>query len=59
LKWPSGPDRIGETIDSLYRDWLPKSGKELRDFPLFFHYLSVYPETPEYAWQTDVHLPLK
>uniref|UniRef100_E6PPA7 Putative transcriptional regulator (AraC family) n=1 Tax=mine drainage metagenome TaxID=410659 RepID=E6PPA7_9ZZZZ len=53
------PDRIGETIDPLYRDWLPKSGKELRDFPLFFHYLSVYPETPEYAWQTDVHLPLK
>uniref|UniRef100_E6PP77 Putative transcriptional regulator (AraC family) n=1 Tax=mine drainage metagenome TaxID=410659 RepID=E6PP77_9ZZZZ len=31
----------------------------MRDFPLFFHYLSVYPETPEYAWQTDVHLPLK
>ena len=53
------PDNIDETIYPLYRDWLPNSGEELRDFPLFFHYLSVYPETPEHAWQTDVYLPLK
>ncbi len=53
------PDRIGETVYPLYRDWLPESGEELRDFPLFFQYLSIYPETPEDAWQTDVFLPLK
>lgn len=52
-------DRIGDTIYPLYRDWLPNSGEELRDFPLFFHYLSVFPETPKHAWQTDVYLPLK
>lgn len=52
-------DCIGETIYPLYRDWLPGSGEELRDFPLFFHYLSVYPETPQDAWQTDIYLPLK
>lgn len=52
-------DRIGETIYPLFRDWLPGSGEELRDFPLFFHYLSIYPETPQDEWETDVYLPLK
>jgi len=52
-------DRIGESIYPFYRDWLPGSGEELRDFPLFFHYLSVFPETPEDTWQTDIYVPLK
>ncbi|MEN5236089.1 MULTISPECIES: AraC family transcriptional regulator [Pseudomonas] len=52
------PDHIGETIYPLYRDWLPASGEELRDHPLFFHYLSVYPQTPQAQWQTDIYLPL-
>ncbi|WP_323155021.1 AraC family transcriptional regulator [Pseudomonas alvandae] len=53
------PDHIGETIYPIYRDWLPASGEELRDQPLFFHYLSVYPETPQDQWQTDVYVPLQ
>jgi AraC family transcriptional regulator len=52
-------DRIGESVYYLYRDWLPGSGEELRDFPLFFHYLNLYPETPEHELVTDIHLPLK
>lgn len=51
-------DRIDESIYPLYRDWLPSSGEELRDEPLFFHYLSVYPETPQEVWQTDIYVPL-
>ncbi|ABY97677.1 TPA: GyrI-like domain-containing protein [Pseudomonas putida] len=53
------PDYIGETIYPLYRDWLPSSNEELRDHPLFFQYLSVYPETPLEQWQTDIYVPLK
>lgn len=53
------PDYIGESIYPLYRDWLPSSGEELRDHPLFFHYLSVHPETPLDQWQTDIYVPLK
>lgn len=53
------PDHIGETIYPIYRDWLPASGEELRDQPLFFHYLSAYPETPQDQWQTDVYVPLQ
>ncbi|HZX32198.1 MAG TPA: AraC family transcriptional regulator [Rhodocyclaceae bacterium] len=51
--------RIGESICPLYRNWLPESGEELRDFPLYFHYLNLMPETPENELVTDIYLPLK
>ena len=51
-------DHVGETSYPIYRDWLPASGEELRDHPLFFHYLSVSQETPQDRWQTDIYIPL-
>lgn len=55
-----GPhDRLSESIYPLYRDWLPGSGEELRDFPLYFHYLNLLPETAEHDLVTDIYLPLK
>ncbi len=52
--------RLGESvIYPLYRDWLPHSGEELRDFPLFFHYLNLIPDTAEHELVTDVYLPLR
>ena len=59
IRHAGSPDYIGETLYPLYREWLPSSNEELRDHPLFFHYLSVYPETPLDQWQTDVYVPLK
>lgn len=53
------PDHIGESIYPIYRDWLPTSGEELRDQPLFFDYLSISPETPQDQWQTDIYVPLQ
>jgi AraC family transcriptional regulator len=52
-------ERMGESIYALYRDWLPASSEELRDFPLFFHYLNLIPDTPEHELVTDIYLPLK
>jgi AraC family transcriptional regulator len=52
-------DRISESIYPLYREWLPESGEELHDFPLFFHYLKRIPEVPEHEQVTDIYLPLK
>lgn len=51
-------DHIGETIYPIYRDWLPSSGEELRDHPLFFHYVSVCLEASPDEWQTDIYIPL-
>jgi AraC family transcriptional regulator len=59
IRHTGSPDYIGESIYPLYRDWLPSSNEELRDHPLFFHYLSVFPETPQDQWQTDIYVPLK
>ncbi|BCG47979.1 Putative transcriptional regulator STM3175 [Citrifermentans bremense] len=52
-------DRIGDSVYPLYRDWFPKSGEELRDFPLFFHYQNLMPEVAEHELITDIYLPLK
>ena len=52
-------ERLAESIYPLYRQWLPGSGEELRDFPLYFHYLNLLPDTPPGELLTDIYLPLK
>lgn len=55
-----GPrDRLGETIYPLYRDWLPASGETPRDFPLFFHYVTLKFGLDTDHDITDVYLPLQ
>lgn len=43
----------------LYREWLPRSGETLGNFPIFFHYVNVGPDIDEDDMITDVYLPLK
>ena len=50
---------MGESIAYLYRQWLPESGEELRDYPLFFHFLKLIPFVEEHEQQTDIYLPLQ
>ncbi len=52
-------DAIGDTVHPLYSEWLPSSGEELRDFPVFFHYIERMPTVAEHEQVTDVYLPLK
>ncbi|MDF7798794.1 AraC family transcriptional regulator [Pontiellaceae bacterium B1224] len=52
-------DRIAESIYPFYREWLPQSGEELRDFPMFFHYLNLPPDVPDHELMTDIYFPLK
>jgi len=55
-----GPLEYAEAaIRALYSDWLPKSGEEPRDFPLFIQRLSFFPDVPEHEAETDIFLPLK
>ena len=43
----------------LYRDWLPTSGEEVRDFPLYCQRLTYFPEVPEREAIAELFLPLK
>lgn len=43
----------------LYRDWLPASGEEARDFPIYCQRLNFFPEVPEHEMAADLFLPLK
>jgi AraC family transcriptional regulator len=43
----------------LYRDWLPASSEEARDFPLYCQRLSLFPEVPEHEAIAELFLPLK
>jgi AraC family transcriptional regulator len=43
----------------LYREWLPQSGEQLRDFPMYFHYVNVGPGLQDHEMITDVYLPLR
>ncbi|MBR0735674.1 AraC family transcriptional regulator [Bradyrhizobium liaoningense] len=43
----------------LYRDWLPASGEEARDFPIYCQRLSFFPDVPEHETVAELFLPLK
>jgi AraC family transcriptional regulator len=43
----------------LYRDWLPASGEEARDFPLYCQRLLFFPEVPEHEAVAELFLPLE
>ncbi len=43
----------------LCEQWLPVSGEQPGDFPIFFHYVNVGPDVKEKDMVTDVYLPLR
>jgi len=59
LRHEGSHDHLSASVYALYKEWLPQSGEELRDFPCFFHYLNLIPDTNEGDLLTDIYLPLK
>ncbi len=51
-------DRLTALALSLYGDWLPGSGEQLRNFPLYFRYHNFVHEVAEHELITDIFLPL-
>jgi AraC family transcriptional regulator len=44
----------------LYRDWLPASGEEVRDFPVYCRrHISFFPNAPVHDVVVELFLPLK
>jgi AraC family transcriptional regulator len=59
LRHVGSDDGFRATFAYLYGEWLPRSGEEPRDFPLFLQRVRMYPDVPEHEAITDVFLPLK
>lgn len=47
-------DNLDESIYGVYREWLPESGEEIRDYPCFFHYINLIHEVDECDLLTDI-----
>jgi len=58
LRHVGSDDQLGRSIWHLYASWLPASGEELRDFPLFMQRLTFFPDVPDSEAVTDIYLPL-
>jgi AraC family transcriptional regulator len=58
LRTTGGDDAMANGVRFLYSQWLPQSGKELRDYPLFLQRVRFYPDVPEHEQIVDVYLPL-
>ncbi len=52
-------DTLNETLKYLYSSWLPHSGEELRDYPLYIQRVRFFPDVPEHEAIIDAFLPLK
>ena len=59
LRIVGGADDLESAAAWLYREWLPASGEEPRDFPLYCQRLSFFPDVPENETVTELFLPLE
>lgn len=58
LRHVGSDDQLGRSIRHLYAHWLPASGEELRDFPLFMQRVAFFPDVADAEAITDIYLPL-
>lgn len=59
LRHTGSDDLLRSSISYLYSSWLPESGEELRDFPLYVQRVKFFPDVPEHESIVDIFLPLK
>jgi AraC family transcriptional regulator len=59
LRHVGSDDTLAATFKYLYATWLPASGEEPRDFPLFLQRVTFFPDVAEHEAVTDVFLPLR
>lgn len=59
LRVVGSTDNLEPAALFLYRDWLPASGEEAGDFPIYCQRLSIYPDVPEQEAVAELFLPLK
>jgi AraC family transcriptional regulator len=58
LRYVGSDDGMAEALTFLYAQWLPQSGEEAREFPLFLQRVRLPPEVPEHLSEIDFYWPL-
>ncbi|NTU58813.1 MAG: DNA gyrase inhibitor [Chlorobiaceae bacterium] len=51
-------ESLGESIQQLCTEWLPLSGEQRREFPVFLQRVHFSPEAGETESVTDIYLPI-
>jgi len=60
LRYPGNTHNLEPAALYLYRDWLPASGEEAGEFPIYCRRrLALIPETPAHEVVVELFLPLK
>lgn len=59
LRQIGNSDDLSAAANWLYGQWLPDSGQELRDFPMFAQRVSLFPDVAEHQAITDLFLPIR
>lgn len=59
LRHVGSDDTLGASLRYLYATWLPTSGEEPRDYPLFLQRVSFFPDVAEHEAIVDIFLPLR
>ena len=59
LRHVGSDDAFDASFAFLYSVWLPQSGEELRDFPLFLQRVKFFPDVPAHEAIVDIFLPLR
>lgn len=59
LRVVGNSDNLERAALYLYRDWLPASGEEAGDFPLYCQRIAFFPDVPEHEAILELFLPLK
>ncbi|MGO7162317.1 GyrI-like domain-containing protein, partial [Rhizobium johnstonii] len=59
LRVVGNTDNLEPAALYLYREWLPASGEEARNFPIYCQRLSFFPEVAEHEAVAELFLPLK
>jgi AraC family transcriptional regulator len=59
LRHIGSDDTLRQSVAYLYSEWLPQSGEEPRDFPLYLQRVRFFPDVPEHEAIVDIFLPLK
>lgn len=59
LRVEGAADDLEPAASYLYRDWLPASGEELGEFPLYCQRMTFFPDVAENETITELFLPLR